>query len=65
MENGTLVMEGPPRSIFTREEQLRQLGLSLPSATVLMQLLAGKGYPVRTDVLTAAEAEEEIIRVFG
>ncbi|HPF18163.1 MAG: energy-coupling factor transporter ATPase [Bacillota bacterium] len=65
MENGTLVMEGPPRSIFIREEQLRQLGLSLPSATVLMQLLAGKGYPVRTDVLTAAEAEEEIIRVFG
>ena len=64
-ENGTLVMEGPPRSIFIREEQLRQLGLSLPSATVLMQLLAGKGYPVRTDVLTAAEAEEEIIRVFG
>ena len=65
MENGTLVMEGPPRSIFIREEQLRQLGRSLPSATVLMQLLAGKGYPVRTDVLTAAEAEEEIIRVFG
>jgi energy-coupling factor transport system ATP-binding protein len=65
MENGTLVMEGPPQSIFSQEEKLHQLGLSLPSATALMQLLARQGHPVRTDILTAAEAEEEILRVFG
>ena len=65
MEDGALVMEGSPKSIFAQEEKLRDLGLAVPSATALMQRLARQGYPVRTDILTAAEAEEEIIRIFG
>ncbi len=65
MENGTLVMEGPPRSIFVKEEELRKLGLSQPSATALMGMLARRGYPVRTDILTAQEARDEILRIFG
>lgn len=65
MQDGALAMEGPPRTVFSKEEELRGLGLSLPSSTALMRMLARRGYPVRTDVLTAQEARDEILRVFG
>ncbi|HHX93362.1 MAG TPA: energy-coupling factor transporter ATPase [Clostridiales bacterium] len=65
MEKGRLVMEGTPGEIFSKEQELHRLGLSLPQATRLMKRLEEKGCPVQTDVLTFEEAEEQIVKVFG
>jgi energy-coupling factor transporter ATPase len=65
MEDGRLVMDGSPRDIFSKGQELARLGLSLPSATGFMQELWRRGAAVRTDVLTMQEAEAEIMRVFG
>ena len=65
MAGGRVVMDGSPAQIFSRGDELRDLGLSLPSATYLMQSLKERGLKVRTDVLTIDDAEEEILRVFG
>lgn len=65
MEKGRLVMEGTPSEIFSKEQELHRLGLSLPQATRLMKRLEEKGCPVQTDVLTFEEAEEQIVKVFG
>ena len=65
MADGRVVMDGSPAQIFSRGDELRELGLSLPSATHLMQSLKERGLNVQTDALTIDDAEEEILRVFG
>jgi energy-coupling factor transport system ATP-binding protein len=64
MQSGRLVMEGTPLEIFSEDAKLQTLGLSLPQATRLMNMLAERGCDVRTDILTLQEAEEEIVRAF-
>ena len=65
LNRGRLVMEGKPREIFSRAAELFAIGLDLPAPTHLMHQLRLLGKPVRTDVLTAAEAEEEIAGLLG
>jgi len=63
MDRGRLVMLGPVRDIFRRTEELRALGLDIPIPAAVMERLAAAGLPVRTDVLSNAEAEAEIARL--
>ncbi|WP_324822279.1 energy-coupling factor transporter ATPase [Sinanaerobacter sp. ZZT-01] len=65
MDGGRLVMTGTPSEIFHRAEDLKRMNLALPPATELMYRLKTKGAPVSADVLTIAEAEEEIYRWIG
>ncbi len=60
LHKGRLVMEGTPRHVFSRVEEVRAFGLDVPAPAGLMHKLREAGRPVRTDVLTCAEAEEEI-----
>ena len=62
---GEAVMEGTPREVFSRGEELKSLGLSLPAVTRLLLRLKEKGVPVSTDALTVAEAKTEILRVLS
>lgn len=63
MHEGRLVMDGPVREIFTRQEELEAAGLALPSATAVLSGLRARGLPVRDDLITIDEAEQEILRV--
>jgi energy-coupling factor transport system ATP-binding protein len=65
LNRGRLVMEGSPREIFNRAAELTAIGLDVPAPARLMHKLRSLGKPVRTDVLTAAEAEEEIAGLLG
>lgn len=65
LNSGRLVMEGMPREIFNRAEELTAIGLDLPAPARLMHKLRSLGKAVRTDVLTAAEAEDEIAGLLG
>ena len=62
MNKGTIAMDGTPREIFGQGPSLEDWGLGTPSVSQLMQRLREKGIDVRKDVLTLAEAEEEILR---
>ena len=55
MERGRIAMEGPPRAVFLRREELQKLDLDVPVITRLAQLLADDGYAVPRDVLTVEE----------
>jgi energy-coupling factor transport system ATP-binding protein len=65
LNRGRLVMEGKPREIFSRAAELTSIGLDVPAPARLMHKLLSLGKPVRTDVMTAAEAEEEIAGLLG
>ncbi|NLJ76951.1 MAG: energy-coupling factor transporter ATPase [Peptococcaceae bacterium] len=60
LNQGRLVMVGPPREIFSRVDDLMAFGLDLPAAARLMHQLRLLGKHVRPGILTADEAEVEI-----
>lgn len=60
LHQGRLVLDGTPREIFSQTQRLLDLQLDVPQITRLFHQLANKGYPLRRDVLTVKEAEEEL-----
>lgn len=63
LSRGRLLKEGKPREVFTCFPTLQEAGLELPAGAGMMRALSEAGRPVRTDVLTLEEAEEEIAGV--
>ena len=56
LHNGRLVMQGPPRSLFSEGERLRQWGLTAPPLSELLSLLRKEGLSVPPDIFTLDEA---------
>ncbi len=54
--DGRLVMRGPPRSIYTESERLREWGLAAPPLSELLSLLRKQGLAVPLDIFTLDEA---------
>ena len=55
MEDGRLVMQGTPREIFARVDELKSLGLDVPQMTDLASELRKEGIDLPVDVLTVEE----------
>jgi len=62
MTEGRMVTSGTPREIFSHPQALIEQGLGVPQVTEVMHALRARGHEVAADVLTIAEAEEEIWR---
>ena len=60
LEGGKLLLNGDPRTVFTRFEWLSDLGLGTPKVTELMWRFKRMGSDIRHDILTADEAWKEI-----
>lgn len=58
MDDGHIVMDGTPRSIFSQAERVRALGLDIPLAADLAQRLRQGGYDLPQDILT----DEELVQ---
>jgi energy-coupling factor transport system ATP-binding protein len=56
-------MYGTPSEVFGRAADLESVGLTVPQVTKMMLLLAEKGFDVRTDIYTVAQAKAEIERL--
>ena len=65
MKKGKLVYDGGVRQAFSDRDRVHALGLDVPQCTGLMYGLRQENVPVRTDVLSAKEAADEIARVLG
>ncbi len=63
MENGQVVMEGDPRSIFKRSDELKKLRLNVPEIVEIAEGLRIGGLDISTGVLTAEELVEELCRL--
>ena len=62
MDKGKIAMDGHPREIFKRREDLESIGLGIPQITKFMQEYKARGHNIKTDILTVEEAKEELIR---
>ncbi|MFO7152565.1 MAG: energy-coupling factor transporter ATPase [Bacillota bacterium] len=58
MSEGRVLMEGSPREIFSKVDELKAIGLDVPQVTELAHRLKGRGLAVRSDVLTIDEMVE-------
>ena len=63
MEKGDIIMDGPPRQIFTQVGKLKEVGLDVPQATELIHELGIEGFNLSQDVLTVDECVEELLKL--
>ncbi len=65
MKKGKVALSGTPRQVFGQAELLEECKVTLPEAAQIAEELYEHGMPVRTDILTMQELEEELERIFA
>ena len=60
MDEGKVVMQGTPKEIFSRVEELQALRLDVPQVTLLAHELKKKGIPLSDGILTIEELVNEL-----
>ena len=60
MDDGHVVMDGRPREILTRMEDLRAIGLDVPHTVELLHGLREDGFDVPLDALTVEECADAV-----
>ena len=60
MNDGELVMDGTPREIFSRVEELHRLGLASPDTVELLSALSRSGMDVPLDAITVEDCADAI-----
>ncbi len=63
MEEGSVVMQGSPESIFSQVDRLKSYRLDVPEVTELAWELKKAGVPIKFPILTRKELTEELIRL--
>ena len=63
MENGKIIMDGAPREIFSRVDELKEHRLDVPQMTLLADELRKSGLPIPKGILTREELIEAIMKV--
>ena len=60
MDKGHIAMEGTPKEVFSKVEELKELSLDVPQVTLLAHELQKKGYKLPDGILTVEEFKEAI-----
>ncbi len=63
MADGKLKLEGTPREVFSREAEIRELGLDVPEMSYLASLLSDGGIAISKDIMTVDEMVVELCRL--
>ena len=63
MNDGSVAMEGTPRQVFSRVEEIKALGLDVPPMAELAQVLRDRGLPLPEGILTVSDMVKELKNV--
>lgn len=63
MEKGQVIMQGTPREIFSRVEELQEHRLDVPQITLLAHQLRQSGLPIPEGVLTREELTDILLKI--
>ncbi len=64
LSKGTLVLDGSPREVFSRVEEMEGWGLGVPQAAKLNYLLRKAGVKLPADLYTLPEVQDHILRIW-
>ena len=62
IDQGRLAMDGTPKEVFSREEELKSMGLALPDAAEIVSKLRRRGMDLPKDCLSAEQAADAILK---
>jgi len=62
MNEGKLVYDDVPKTIFSHYKELEKIGLAAPEVTYIMNDLKKAGFQVDTDAITVEEARDSILK---
>ncbi|MBI4279896.1 MAG: energy-coupling factor transporter ATPase, partial [Armatimonadetes bacterium] len=65
MAEGSIVMDGPPVTVFARARELRRVHLDVPEAVRFAGTLRGAGVELPPDILTVDQLEESLAGLAG
>ena len=63
MEKGKKVLEGTPREVFTKVDELKRIGLDVPYMTELSKELIESGLKIDSDILTVDEMVDKLCQL--
>ncbi len=63
MNDGSVALEGTPRQVFSRVEEIKALGLDVPPMAELAQTLRERGLPLPEGILTVSDMVKELKNV--
>lgn len=63
MDHGRIVLKGTPKEVFSQEEELMELGLSLPQVTLLGRELRSAGINIPKGIIKREELVEAICQL--
>ena len=63
MEEGQVVMQGTPKEVFSKVEEIKAIGLDVPQVTELAHMLIDEGINLPSDILTVEEMVVELCRL--
>ncbi|MBO5726504.1 MAG: energy-coupling factor transporter ATPase [Clostridia bacterium] len=61
MNGGKLQMFGTPKEVFSKGDELKQIGLSVPQVTTVCDILRQKGFNLPSDIITVDEAVKHLV----
>jgi len=61
MHKGKVALDGPTREVFSKTDELEEMGLGIPQITKFMKAFKSRGNSVKDDILTIEEAKAEIL----
>lgn len=64
MDQGSVVMEGTPKEVFSRVEELKKYRLDVPQVTLLANELKQEGFDLPDGILTIDELVEKICQLY-
>ena len=64
MNDGAVAMDGTPREVFSRADELRAIGLAVPDTVALLRQLRDAGVDVPTDAVTVEDCAQCILNAF-
>lgn len=65
MDKGKMIMDGTPREIFSRVDELKEHRLDVPQMTLLADELRKSGLPIPKGILTREELVDAIMQYVG
>lgn len=59
---GKIHMEGTPKEIYTKADELVKIGLGVPQIVEIVNELRKRGFNIKNDIITVEEATKEILK---
>jgi energy-coupling factor transport system ATP-binding protein len=63
MDKGKLVLQGTPKEVFSKVEEIKSIGLEVPQVTELAYMLKTKGLDIDDGILTVDELLNQLENV--